>query len=102
MQSMENKKRLIFADDIKEKRTVLWDPALGYSACVLIEDIDEAPAVDAVEVVHGQWLKVKDGFDIDRGWKCSSCNNYVYAMTYEPYEYCPHCGAMMDGGNEDG
>lgn len=60
-------------------------------------DVENAPTVDAVELVHGRWLKVKDGYGIDRGWKCSSCNNYIYAMTYEPYEYCPHCGAMMDG-----
>lgn len=67
---------------------------------VIIQLAKKALNNDAVEVVHGQWLEVKDSLDIDRGWKCSNCNNSVYAMTYEPYEYCPHCGSRMDGEDE--
>ena len=98
---MENKKRLIFADDIKEKRTVLWDPALGYSDCVLIEDIDEAPAVDAVEVVHGRWEKDEPPkhyifIGVDVIYRCSECNNRFVHDTH----YCPNCGAKMDGGKK--
>ena len=40
--------RLIDADALKNRRTVLWDEALGHSACVLVEYIDEAPTVNAV------------------------------------------------------
>ena len=59
--------------------------------------IMDAPTVDAVEVVHGYWEKEHDDLGIDRGWKCSHCKGSVYEMTYEPYQYCPHCGAKMDG-----
>ena len=100
---MESEKRLIDANAlmkyINEKHSYSGLPMAAH-ICTM-ELLTYAPTVDAVEVVHGQWLKAKDGFDIDRGWKCSSCNNYVYAMTYEPYEYCPHCGAMMNRERKD-
>lgn len=57
--------------------------------------IDEAPTVDAVTVVHGHWIHEYDELGIDRGWKCSACRCSVYEMTYEPYVYCPHCGAKL-------
>ena len=47
---MANEKRLIDANELKEHHTVLWDEALGFCACVLVEDIDNAPTVDAVPV----------------------------------------------------
>lgn len=62
--------------------------------------IDEAPSVDAVPVVHG--------YNVDREYpslfECSichwSCNDTYYGDT-EDYNYCPNCGAKMDGGEED-
>lgn len=58
---------------------------------------------DGVRSVHNQglWLKVKDNLDIDRGWICSICNGSVYEMTYEPYQYCPHCGAKIEGWEDN-
>ena len=109
---MANEKRLVAYDPIafgeftqSLKNTLeVYDPySDGYEDGVeRIEDWLEFNYVDAVEVVHGRWEKEHDDLDIDRGWKCSHCNGSVYEMTYEPYQYCPHCGAKMDGGNEDG
>ena len=66
--------------------------------------IDDAPAVDAVPVVHGRWI------DIDTEtytWKirCSKCGHERSMMsTGQTYPmYCEDCGARMDGkgnGNE--
>ena len=60
--------------------------------------IDNAPTVDAVEVVHGRWIvKGQDVF-------CSNCDkegghNEWGASVFS--DYCPNCGAKMDGdGNE--
>lgn len=62
--------------------------------------IENAPAVDAVPVVHGQWVETKNGFH------CSNCckqpgrhptKRGVYLSTY-----CPNCGAKMDGGKDNG
>lgn len=58
-----------------------------------------APAVDAVEVVHGKWRKVYVCSD-ERLWayRCDKCNAENPRGSY----YCPNCGAKMDGGSEDG
>ena len=55
----------------------------------------EAPIVDAVEVVHGQWVEkyVYDPDPHDRvRYKCSICGRIEVGK--EPY--C-NCGAKMDG-----
>ena len=51
------------------------------------------PTVDAVEVVHGRWIK--------KNWSvtCSVCGSL--AIAHDGKNYCPYCGAKMDGGNED-
>lgn len=57
----------------------------------LINRICKAPAVDVVEVKHGYWRKV-DEYRID----CSECcfNRVKIKM---PLDYCPSCGAKIDG-----
>lgn len=54
-----------------------------------------APAADVAPVVHGR--KIEDG-DIGCFWMCSLCGECL------PYgaNYCPHCGAKMDGGDDHG
>ena len=67
--------------------------------------IAEAPAVDAVEVVHGRWEphmeKMEDGFgkaeQIQTGLICSECGDYSCCGG----NYCKNCGAKM-GGDGDG
>ncbi len=85
--------RLIDADALKEKRTCLWDPALGYCACVLIEDIDAAPTITPEDCrPHGRWE-----FD---SYTAKYGNPYRCSQFKEEYDdthnYCPHCGAKMD------
>ena len=61
-------------------------------------DIESAPTVDAVEVVHGRWVSVPHKL----ARVCSVCNRdepYKFAdIDADVYDYCPHCGAKMDGG----
>ena len=52
------------------------------------EDIVNSPTVDAVPVVHGHWLV--NMFFIE----CSECGE---SFPLVPQNYCPHCGAKMDG-----
>lgn len=60
----------------------------------IIERIKCAPAVDVAPVVHGR--KIEDG-DIGCFWLCSLCGECL------PYgaNYCPNCGAKMDGGESN-
>lgn len=62
----------------------------------LIDALRAAPAVDAVEVVHSWWEKSTEGYRI-----CHHCKADV-AIFSGHKNYCPNCGAKMDGGKDDG
>jgi hypothetical protein len=91
-------------------RTKEGAKALGHSVHRLFcvdEIIDAQPTVDAVEVVHGRWETANDGThfcprcgcdapytwdDIDRNFINSADD-----VPDRPSNYCPNCGAKMDG-----
>ena len=52
-------------------------------------------------VVHGRWEKASQTMPI---YKCSVCKerNLFKNGNNVLSNYCPNCGAKMDGGNEDG
>lgn len=62
--------------------------------------INEIPTVDAEPIKYGHWEDTTVLFY--RG--CSECGCYI-KWKYEPfldiggYNYCPNCGAKMDGGD---
>lgn len=64
--------------------------------------IDDAPAVDAVPVRHGHWKP----YDLTYGrnlYACSVCgdvSDVATVMGDVVYQFCPHCGARMDGNHE--
>ena len=59
------------------------------------ERIKKLPAVDAVPVVHGRWIDHKDEH------QCSECKEITivdfYVWRNVQFDYCPYCGAKMDG-----
>lgn len=57
--------------------------------------IDEIPAADVAPVVHGRWIATHDEF-----CSCSLCKYPVHAA-WSQTNYCPNCGAKMDGGTTD-
>ena len=75
----------------------------GLADCIASE-ILSLPAADVAPVVHGKWVhsrydRSSEQFDVV---KCSRCGLEAYAMAYHVRDgnYCPRCGARMDGGNE--
>lgn len=55
---------------------------------------------DVAPVVHAEWVVCGDGDNVP--WMCSHCGKttaHKYKVIYG--KYCPHCGAKMDGGNEN-
>ena len=56
--------------------------------------IDKLPTIDAVPVVHGRWV-----FDRPNHYKCSECDA-MWSGIVRFMNYCPNCGAKMDGGAE--
>ena len=61
-----------------------------------LREIEMAPAVDAAPVVHGRWIpaELHKSFGVLRGVKCSVCGEEKVG---KGYNYCPNCGAKMDG-----
>lgn len=63
------------------------------------------PAADVAPVVHGRWIhsRYEDCSEQFELVKCSQCNHEAYAMALyvRGGNYCPNCGAMMDGGDSN-
>ena len=75
-----------------------------YMARDIYSAIENAPTVDAVEVVHGKWelRNVTSGIN-GRYWCCTACGCIRSYWEYEPDDnYCFKCGAKMDGGTDNG
>lgn len=87
--------RLIDAHELIKNK---FKNPISYAAfCNLV---GRQPTVDAVPVVHGRWKRDTGGYGF---WICSHCGFVSEASAaYLLYRYCPHCGARMDGDeNED-
>lgn len=81
----------------------------NYRLIIPVEAIKATPAADVAPVVHGRWKLLRKG-DWTSVFVCSVCGrretieesesyNSQLKMPRE-YPYC-HCGARMDGGNEN-
>ena len=68
----------------------------------LSQYIEALPAADVAPVVHGRWIhsRYEDCSEQFELVKCSQCNHEAYAMAIYVHggNYCPNCGAKMDGG----
>ena len=66
--------------------------------------VEEAPAADVAQVVHGRWIllgKNEHDYETSVEEKCSLCGRYVYRYDTELQDnYCPNCGAKMDREDE--
>ena len=56
--------------------------------------INKVPTVDAEEVVHGRWIPLYPTGSFSG--HCSVCKT----LGSTDWNYCPNCGAKMDGGGE--
>ena len=88
---MADKKRLIYANELKAELL-----RLSFSPAIVMSAIERTPTVDAVPVVHGEWIHhYRDsGEPIDDKWYCSECH---MCNAHRRTWYCPDCGAKMDG-----
>lgn len=108
---MANEKRLIDANKIPYQKSGFpkgedFDSGLDWA---FRQEIDKLPTVDAMEVVHGRWLDVRETemyvpdmkFTITKTTEtCSACKariGFVGAKQYLFDSVCPNCGAKMDG-----
>ena len=68
----------------------------------IIDALENIPNADVAPVVHGQW----DGNDCTvckLPWKYNMVQDADDWGYFDPMpDYCPNCGAKMDGGAENG
>ena len=58
-------------------------------------EINSIPAADVAPVRHGRWKNGGNGlYDT-----CTACGKEIYLAI--PMNYCPECGALMDGKETD-
>ena len=79
-----------------------------------INALRNVPAADVAPVVHGIWIPVHEseisgwnpevaGIDPIDGYICSACKNEAVYDCNDKFvlsDYCPWCGAKMDGGSD--
>lgn len=56
--------------------------------------INDLPTADAVPMVYGRWIE----YQIPHVICCSNCD-WATDAAEKNFQYCPMCGAKMDGGD---
>lgn len=96
--------RLIDADALLELYSsgIPEFDAMAVPIPVIRQNIAAMPTVDASPVVHGRWITTVYTTTSKRGriisskeFECSKCG---YSNGRKQSNYCPNCGAKMDGG----
>ena len=70
--------------------------------------LDDQPTADVEELIHSEWLPSPDGISPIRCKRCNTPAPYVFVSTAQgdteliryKFNFCPYCGAKMDGGKE--
>lgn len=81
-----------------------WHRVWGSVIWELYHKISQIPTADVVEVVHGEWKEI-DNIVIENGmltskgttWCCNVCGEARKTRTKPNMNFCPNCGAKMDG-----
>lgn len=79
--------RLIDADALKALIDDGWGE--GPFKTAFFEEVDDTPTIDPVK--HGKWVAIGNT-------GLASCKCGYVTDRYSIYNYCPNCGAKMDGG----
>lgn len=69
-----------------------WGVTGGTALRLIHTAINNAPTIDVAPVVHGRWIMHND--ELGLTCECSVC----HIETMGDGNYCPSCGAKMDGG----
>lgn len=93
--AVENGKKVLRMAEYIERNKLLhkirW--ASDPEDCVMIAK--RMPASDVVPVRHGRWILIET--DEEQLFFCSECENKEYWES----DFCPSCGAKMDGGDKN-
>lgn len=96
MAEKEYIEREALVDHLENAKEILWhDISLSSIYAAKFVDIFLAcvkvfPTADVAPVRHGHWTECNYGLTFE----CSECK---YPTEYNLTDYCPNCGAKMDG-----
>lgn len=72
-----------------------------YARMIVPNTIKNMPAADVAPVRHGRWIYHPDDlFPAESKQECSCCHEEEYLTLYNE-NYCPNCGAKMDGESDE-
>ena len=96
--------RLIDADELYTQFT---DDNYMTAKATVRGAIKNAPTIDTEPVKHGEWEEkethLNEGDCEITEWqsaRCSKCGKYhttPYMYSFDNFNFCPNCGAQMDG-----
>ena len=79
-------------------KTIIEHPSkIAVFTAKAITAIENIPAANVAEVIHGEWLP---GTVWPADYTCSLCGGLACKDSEDHdflTDYCPHCGAKMDG-----
>ena len=91
------------------EREAVKDEILSWAVCInhpnllskedVLYCIDSLPAADVAPVRHGRWVPLPHTGDCC--YSCSECGFLRDAYMLDEDNYCPHCGALMDGKEDN-
>ena len=94
--------RLIDANELLKKKIHYGETEYYFDHyAVQIEDIENAPTIDAELIRHGHWevgwylVSTSRGRRYTKASVCSCCHQQS-KRGRSRYSYCPNCGAKMD------
>lgn len=110
--------RLIDAEALKHKRIIAiygnLEQGLEEREVVYVEDIDNAPVIEAKPIVYTHWISASWEEDEENGIEntysdefiCSNCKEHLYfpdAIEKEDigFSFCPYCGAQINEKEND-
>lgn len=85
-----NELQRVCATEVPENKADIYDDVFEE----VYGEMQRIPAADVQEVKHGEWIKEKPSAFVH--WHCSVCGDCYY-LDEPNAEYCPRCGAKMDG-----
>lgn len=80
-------------EELADKTRFFEGIRMGYESAVHF--VEQAPTVE--ERKQGRWIEKRLGGNTSR--TCSCCKTLVFANS-TTFNYCPYCGAEMDGEPE--
>lgn len=66
-----------------------------YARMIVPNTIKNMPAADVAPVRHGRWIE-QEKYAFGVMYDCSICDNRILDNGHS-WNYCPNCGAKMDG-----